>query len=243
MGDYTPLSGGGGSPMTSTETATTSIAAGVVEAYREEWEKLLVADLNQMTCFERIEMEQDVQGKNHLAAISPSITTKMGMKNLRKELIRMRQENDHKRDQIPQQQHCQTHELDQTSSSTSSQLLDNTRRSNSPTVIGRILNQESVLMDDEILLRFLLADRLHAQKAAARLVEYYSLAMDLFGDKVLARPVMLGELNQQERRLLESGWIQLLLTRDTAGRRIMTVDEVGPADPSNVIHKVRSKDC
>jgi hypothetical protein len=109
----------------------------------------------------------------------------------------------------------------------------------SPSMVGRILNQDSVVMNDEVLLRFLLADRLHAEKAAHRIVEYYSLAMELFGDQVLTRPVMLGELNQHERRLLESGWIQLLLTRDTAGRRIMTMDEVGPADTSNIVHKVR----
>lgn len=215
--------------MTSTE-ATTSVATGVVEAYREEWEKLLVADLKQLSNYERIEMEQDVQGKNRLAAISPSITTKMGIKNLRKELIRMRQEHENKQGQIPQQQQSQTHDLDQA-----------TKRCHSPTAIGRILKQESVVKDDEVLLRFLLADRLHAEKAAKRLVEYYSLAMNLFGDEALKRPVLLGELNQQERRLLESGWIQLLLTRDTAGRRIITVDEVGPADPSNIIHKVRMR--
>jgi hypothetical protein len=229
--------------MTCTEaTTTTSVAVDVVEAFKEEWEKLLAVDLKQMTSYERIEMEQDIQGKNRLAAISPSITTKMGMKNLRKQLTLMRQEQENKQDQKPQQQQqqqYQTRNLDQArSSSTSSQNPDSTRRSHTPTAIDRILNQESVVMNDEVLLRFLLADRLDATKAAKRLVEYYSLAMDLFGEHVLTRPVLLGDLDQQERRLLESGWIQLLLTRDTAGRRIVTVDEVGPADPPNILHKV-----
>jgi hypothetical protein len=183
-------------------------------------------------------MEQDVQGKNRLAAISPSVTTNMGMKNLRKELIRMRQENRTEQSSHSVQQQSQSSSYNSTDDSSSSQSLAPNPRSQSPTRIHRILTEQSVVANEEILLRFLLADRLDAEKAARRLIEYYSLATELFGDPILLRPILLGDLNRQEQKLLESGWIQLLLTRDTTGRRIMTIDEAGAADPSNISHKV-----
>ncbi|KAG7344535.1 hypothetical protein IV203_022543 [Nitzschia inconspicua] len=241
MGDrQTPSSTGVGSPMTFNPAQVDS-GHDVVRASREEWELLLARDREGMSSYERIEMEQDVEGRNRLAGISPSVTTKMGMKNLRRELLRMRQEYETAHSQLnkeypqPQTGNRNLAEV----APDGMQIEQSVEQCHSSTRIYNILTTESVIKDDEILLRFLLADRLNAKKAARRLVEYHSMTVELFGDSVLSRPIMLGDLNRQERKLLESGWIQLLLTRDATGRRIMTVDEAGAADPSNIQHKLK----
>lgn len=227
-----------------TASADKSSSSGGTKASKEEWEKLLARDVESMSRYERIEMEQDVQGKNLLASISPSVTVKMGLKSMRRELIRMRQENstESQSQKLDQQQQSQTDaddSNDRASASVSEPSHASVTRSHSPTRVNQILKEDFIIQNEEILLQFLLADRLHAEKAAKRLVEYYAMAVELFGDAALTRPLLIGDLERQEQKLLESGWIQLLLTRDTSGRRIITVDEAGVADPANIIHKVR----
>jgi hypothetical protein len=204
----------------------------IVEASREQWKSVLAADHDRMTSYERIEVEQDVRGKNQLAALSPSVTTTMGLKSLRRKLKRLKETKQH-------------HDLKEDASfatTISTYPKDSVQiksdRSNRRELKDRILSCQSIIADEVILLRFLLATRLDAEKAVNRLLDYYALAMELFGDAVLTRPILLDDLNRQEKKLLESGWIQLLGTRDAAGRRILTIDEVGPAEPSNILHKV-----
>lgn len=237
MGDPAPYPAcGGGARMTDDQ---------LVNAAMDEWRKLLSADASQTTDYERIETQQDVAGKNHLAAISPKVTTDMGLKRLRKELTRLRQENQSPVQESSQEEEEDPHQVVSQSSDSASAVSRIQRgpmdRGQSATRLRAILSCPSIVRNEEILLPFLRADRLHAEKAANRLLEYYLLTMELFGDDLLTRPILLNDLSRHEKKLLDSGWIQLLLTRDTAGRRIMTLDEVGPPDPSNILSKVRTE--
>ncbi|KAL3909918.1 MAG: hypothetical protein SGILL_007898, partial [Bacillariaceae sp.] len=212
--------------------APTMTGEDFVQGAKQRWESLLSSDREQMTAYERIEMDQDVAGRNVLAALSPDVTTNLGLKGLKKELERLRQlESDR---QIHVEQAAITaHQAEVSLSSSSSKK----RPLSSPTVEHRILHSAFIVENEETLLRFIRADRLDAQKAAQRMVNYYSLAMELFGDAVLNRPIFLNDLNKKERKILESGWLQLLLARDVHGRRITTMDQVGPANPGNIEHK------
>ena len=107
-----------------------------------------------------------------------------------------------------------------------------------------ILSNNNIINNEEILLRFIRADRLDTRKALNRLLQYYSLLVEIFGEQVALHQscIRLEDLDRQQRKLLESGWIQLLLTRDKAGRRILTIDEVGPYKQTSIINKVRTDD-
>jgi hypothetical protein len=199
-------------------TSTTAEAKELLTTRQRQWKAIVDSDSQEMTSYERIEMEQDVQGKNRLAAIAPSVTTGMAVRNLRNEIKRRQ-------------------ELESTSSSASPS-------SSRPPIHRTILKRGNIVDDEDTLVRFVRADRLDATKAITRLLDYYSLLVELFGEDVaLRRPILLDDLNREQKRLLESGWIQLLLARDTAGRRILAMDEVGlpssAARSVTIINKVR----
>ena len=202
-----------------------------VEGAKERWESVLAKDREQMTEYERIEVEQDVEGKNLLADLEPRVTIGMGLQNLKQELARLQQEH---------LSGSRKADVDTTIASSSAHA--GTKHSRSPSAEKRILSSPFIVENEETLLRFIRADRLDAQKAAQRMLNYYSLAMELFGENMLQRPILLDDFDRAERRILESGWVQLLLTRDVQGRRIMAIDDTGSSDPTNTVHKVSQND-
>jgi hypothetical protein len=74
----------------------------------------------------------------------------------------------------------------------------------------------------EFRLKFLRAERFHAGKAAKRLAGFFDQKLVLFGQKELARELLLSDLDQEDRKCLESGLMTLLPVRDRAGRCILT---------------------
>jgi hypothetical protein len=197
-------------------------------AAQEQWENVLSRDRERMTHYERVEVDQDLQGTNLLAAVEPSATINMGMRNLRQELSRLRR------------QHLGESRTESGSAEQPqpARPLVDTKSPRPLTREQRILSSSYIVENDETLLRFIRADRLDAQKAAQRILNYYSLAMEHFGDEILHRPLSLDDLDRRERKILESGLVQLLLTRDTTGRRIITLDQVGSVDPAISVHTV-----
>ena len=67
-----------------------------------------------------------------------------------------------------------------------------------------------------MLLRFVRADRLDVTKALRRLLDYYTLLLEVFGEHIAFRtnqpPILFEDLDKQQRKLLESGWMQRLKT-------------------------------
>eukprot|EP00537_Pseudo-nitzschia_pungens_P010131 CAMPEP_0172393270 /NCGR_PEP_ID=MMETSP1061-20121228/9188_1 /TAXON_ID=37318 /ORGANISM="Pseudo-nitzschia pungens, Strain cf. pungens" /LENGTH=594 /DNA_ID=CAMNT_0013124301 /DNA_START=74 /DNA_END=1854 /DNA_ORIENTATION=- len=70
------------------------------------------------------------------------------------------------------------------------------------------------------LLKFLRACHFDIKKAALRYFRYVDLLYELFGDIALTRPLALSDLTKRELRYLKKGQMQLLPSRDRAGRRM-----------------------
>lgn len=75
--------------------------------------------------------------------------------------------------------------------------------------------------DPKYRLLFLRAVRFDVNKAASRLVMFMETKLELFGRAVLTRPVYLSDLNDETQAMVKSGAVQLLPSRDTAGRAVV----------------------
>ena len=83
---------------------------------------------------------------------------------------------------------------------------------------------EAYVTDRSFWLMFLRADRFDANLSAQRLVRHFEVKQELFGDgEVLGRDIFLSDLNDDDMRALESGFIQLLPSRDSSGRSIFSI--------------------
>jgi hypothetical protein len=73
-------------------------------------------------------------------------------------------------------------------------------------------------------LMFLRCERFDPKLAAKRLVRHFECKQKLFGSgEVLGREVRLSDLNEDDMESLESGFVQVLPTRDAAGRSIFCI--------------------
>ena len=70
-------------------------------------------------------------------------------------------------------------------------------------------------------LKFLRADLFDVQKAAIRLAGHLDLRHKYFGDSSLMRPITIDDLSLEEKKILRLGIVQILPTRDRAGRLVM----------------------
>jgi hypothetical protein len=158
-----------------------------------------------MTSFERREADQDLRGKNILAASAPQHLTDIAVDALDQHLLSLQRQ---------QQQLAM------------------------PSMMLTIFSSPLV-RDRDFRLRFARADRLDPVKACTRLIAYLSLSVELFGDIGLTRPIRTTDFHPADEQALRNGWIQYLLTRDNAGRRIVALDDLGPTEipiESKVIH-------
>lgn len=75
--------------------------------------------------------------------------------------------------------------------------------------------------DRDFRLGFLRAERFDAKKAATRILDYFDEKRTLFGIDLLARKLLIDDLDKETIEVLESGLIQLLPGRDRAGRAVI----------------------
>ena len=75
--------------------------------------------------------------------------------------------------------------------------------------------------DREFRLLFLRADSFDVKAAAKRLTRHFETKLELFGQDVLGRDVLLSDLNELDMKALKSGFVQWLPHRDRAGRAVM----------------------
>lgn len=73
----------------------------------------------------------------------------------------------------------------------------------------------------EFVLPFLRADNYNPRHAAIRLAEHFKFKLELFGEHTLVRDIMYDDLTADEQLILNSGFVQMLPTLDTAGRQIV----------------------
>ena len=83
---------------------------------------------------------------------------------------------------------------------------------------------ESYVTDRSRRIMFLRGDYFDAKLSAQRLVRHFEVKRALFGDgEVLGRDVLLSDLNPLDIRALESGYLQVLPSRDSSGRLIFSM--------------------
>jgi hypothetical protein len=79
---------------------------------------------------------------------------------------------------------------------------------------------ESYVTNDDFLLMFLRACSFNVKLAAARMISFFNAKKDLFGLEKLAKEITYDDLDEEDIRCLESGYVQILSGRDRAGRAI-----------------------
>lgn len=80
---------------------------------------------------------------------------------------------------------------------------------------------EAYVHDHDFLLMFLRADRFQAEYSAARLVSFFEAKLELFGPERLGREIHMDDLDDDDLACLESGFAQVLDSRDRAGRAVL----------------------
>jgi hypothetical protein len=84
----------------------------------------------------------------------------------------------------------------------------------------KVLKMDKAYVNDKIKLLCLRADYYNSEKAATRMMSFFSFKQRLFGDDKLARDIVLDDFTSEDREVLDSGVVQLLQQRDRAGRGI-----------------------
>mmetsp|Transcript_77760 Transcript_77760/g.116955 ORF Transcript_77760/g.116955 Transcript_77760/m.116955 type:complete len:513 (+) Transcript_77760:269-1807(+) len=88
---------------------------------------------------------------------------------------------------------------------------------------AKYLNEEYVT-DRAFRLMFIRSEKYDPKLAAVRLITHFAIKQDLFGSgEILGREIRLSDLSQDDMTSLESGFMQVLPTRDAAGRSIFCV--------------------
>jgi hypothetical protein len=78
----------------------------------------------------------------------------------------------------------------------------------------------SIGTDTKFKLLFLRADYYVAHKAARRFAKYFEDKLSLFGEGKLVKKITLDDLNEEDRKVFDSGFFVVLAHKDTAGRPI-----------------------
>ena len=77
--------------------------------------------------------------------------------------------------------------------------------------------------DTDFRLRFLRCELFDVHKAAQRMLGFLDIALELFGEDALRRPIRLSDFSKEEIRYMKKGHFQILPNRDRSGRRILVV--------------------
>ena len=86
----------------------------------------------------------------------------------------------------------------------------------------------SYVCDRDFRIMFLRSDNFNAKNAAIRLVKHFEAKLELFGEDKLGRNIRISDLSSDEIKVLETGYTQLLMQRDRAGRAIIFFAPGGP---------------
>ena len=83
---------------------------------------------------------------------------------------------------------------------------------------------ESYVTDRDFRIMFLRAHKFDAKLSAQRFLRHFEVKRALFGEgEVLGRDILLSDLSDEDTRVLESGFVQILPGRDASGRSIFWI--------------------
>lgn len=108
---------------------------------------------------------------------------------------------------------------------------------------AKYLNEKYV-NDRAFRLMFLRCDSFDVRLAAQRMVHHFKVKNLLFGEgDILGRPVHLSDLSDEDMTLLQSGYTQVLPTRDTAGRFVISIAPLYRKTDTRLITQVSVFPC
>jgi hypothetical protein len=82
------------------------------------------------------------------------------------------------------------------------------------------LTDPGFVNNPKFLLKFLRADRNDPRKAAGRMIRYFDWKLSLFGESKLCKDITFDDLDEDDVKTLKQGYLQILPSRDRAGREI-----------------------
>ena len=74
--------------------------------------------------------------------------------------------------------------------------------------------------DRALRLKFLRAEGFHVSEAANRMIRFFDIKLYLFGEEKLCKEITISDLDYDDLATLDAGFMQLLPTRDRAGRSV-----------------------
>jgi hypothetical protein len=83
-----------------------------------------------------------------------------------------------------------------------------------------IENKSRYVMDWKFRLKFVRAEEYNMKKAARRMVNFLEFIKELYGPRVLMRPIRYKDLSDNAQTILQDGSMQILPERDPSGRRV-----------------------
>jgi hypothetical protein len=93
--------------------------------------------------------------------------------------------------------------------------------------------------DRDFRLKFIRADLYNIPRAVERFMAYLDVTVDHFGTDVLLRPVMQNDLTRLEFEVMRKGGLQILSSRDRAGRLVIVYQGVMHAEGLDMKSMVR----
>jgi hypothetical protein len=132
------------------------------------------------------------------------------------------------RNQIQEEMHCVKSLAVQETSAMVDDALGKLRQETSSLVgsSGGNIYVEAVIMDSpyvqsrDFCLKFLRADFFNVKFAARRMLNHLELLFKFYGPVAFHRPLLFSDLNREEQDCIRRGAIQILPSRDKAGRLV-----------------------
>jgi hypothetical protein len=82
--------------------------------------------------------------------------------------------------------------------------------------------------DPSFRAQFVWAERFDVPRAVRRMMNFLSMARDVFGPDALVRPILWTDLSPGAKKFLTDGTSQILPSRDSAGRRVVVLHRTDP---------------
>lgn len=78
----------------------------------------------------------------------------------------------------------------------------------------------SYVGDHVLRMKFLRSEKFNVKKAAERMIRFFDCKLFFFGKEKLCKDITLEDLDKEDLKALKAGYIQILPTRDRAGRPV-----------------------
>ena len=196
-------------------------------------DRVLLEELQEMSSAERTKVEEEIHGVSTFAVAEDSETTVEGLVSLEKEIRAIRQEVLLSPGQL-------SSSGDSYDESIWSYLGVNEEISSASVMPSN--NQKRLLYSyvfhRDFRLKFLRADLYDAKKAAHRYLRCVECLLKYYGTYALQRPLMYEDLGKECQDAAKAGFVQILPSRDRAGRLIVVCQPAGKEMSMSTIVKL-----